>query len=76
MLFRSELLRTAINGWNKQLLTVYAMQILLEGQINEKQRLRIWLIATLMPDVFCAALFCWVSITCEQEKGRLETAFL
>lgn len=71
-----ELLRTAINGWNKQLLTVYAMQILLEGQINEKQRLRIWLIATLMPDVFCAALFCWVSITCEQEKGRLETAFL
>ena len=29
-----------------------------------------------MPDVFCAALFCWVSITFEQEKGRIGTAFL
>lgn len=71
-----ELLRTAIKGWDKKLLTVYAMQIMLEGQVSEQQRLRIWLIATLMPDVFCAALFCWVSITCEQEKGRLGAAFL
>ena len=71
-----ELLKTAITGWDKRLLTVYAMQILLEGRISEQQRLRIWLIATLMPDVFCAALFCWVSITFEQEKGRSGTAFL
>ena len=71
-----ELLKTAINGWDKQILTVYAMQILLEEQITEQQRLRIWLIATLMPEVFCAALFCWVSIICEQEKGRLETSFM
>lgn len=71
-----ELLKTAITGWDKRLLTVYAMQILLEGRISEQQRLRIWLIATLMPDVFCAALFCWVSITFEQEKGRIGTAFL
>lgn len=70
-----ELLKTAINGWDKQILAVYAMQILLEEQITEQQRLRIWLIATLMPEVFCAALFCWVSIICEQEKGRLETSF-
>lgn len=71
-----ELLKTAIKGWDKKLLTVYAMQIMLEGQIREQQRLRIWLIATLMPDVFCAALFCWAAVTCEQEKGRSGTTFL
>lgn len=53
-----DLLKTAVNGWDKTQLMLYAMQILLMDKINQSQKARLWLISILMPNVFCASLYC------------------
>lgn len=54
-----ELMKTAVSGLDKKALTVYAAQILMHAEISHSHMLRLWIIAALMPDVFCAAMFCY-----------------
>lgn len=54
-----ELMKTAVSGLEKKALTVYAAQILMHAEISHAHMLRLWIIAALMPEVFCAALFCY-----------------
>lgn len=54
-----ELMRTALTGLDKKALTVYAAQILMHSEINHAHMLRLWIIAALMPEVFCGAMFCY-----------------
>lgn len=54
-----EFLTKKLTGWNKKLLTLYGMQLLLNEKLNVQQKNRLWKIADLAPDVFCASIFCW-----------------
>ncbi len=53
-----DLLKTVIKSWDKKLVTGFCLQLLLEEKLEPTQKRRIWLIAALMPEAFCAALFC------------------
>lgn len=61
-----ELMKTAVSGLEKKALTVYAAQILMHTEISRAHMLRLWIIAALMPEVFCAAMFCYAYL---QIKG-------
>lgn len=53
-----DLLRTLVKNWDKKLILGFTMQLLMEERLEQAQKRRLWLVASLMPDVFCAALFC------------------
>ncbi len=53
-----DLLKTIIKRWDKQLITGFCLQLLLEEKLQQSQKRRLWLVASLMPEAFCAALFC------------------
>lgn len=54
-----ELMKTAVYGLDKKALMIYASQILMHAEISHAHMLRLWIIAALMPEVFCAAMFCY-----------------
>lgn len=62
-----ELMRTAISGLDKKALTVYAAQILMHSEISHAHMLRLWIIAALMPEVFCGAMFCYAYLKIKSE---------
>lgn len=53
-----DLLKTAIKRWDKKLITGFCLQLLLEEKLEQPQKRRLWLVASLIPEAFCAALFC------------------
>ena len=53
-----DLLKTVLKSWDKKLITGFCLQLLLEEKLGLPQKHRLWLVATLMPEAFCAALFC------------------
>lgn len=53
-----DLLKTVIKSWDKKLITGFCLQLLLEERLGLSQKRRLWLVASLMPEAFCAALFC------------------
>jgi len=56
--FSLDLLKTLIKSWDKKLIAGFCMQLFLEEKLELIQKKRLWVVASLMPDVFCAALFC------------------
>lgn len=60
--FSLDLLLTIIKSWDKKLITGFCLQLFLEEKLELVQKRRLWVIASLMPDVFCAALFCCSAI--------------
>ena len=57
-----EFLKSIVTNWDKKLLTGFCLQLLLEEKPDQAQKRRLWLIASLIPDTFCAALFCCSAI--------------
>lgn len=57
-----DLLKTIVKNWDKKLILGFSLQLLLEDELSQAQKRRLWLVASLMPDVFCAALFCCSAI--------------
>lgn len=53
-----DLLKTVLKSWDKKLITGFCLQLLLEDKLGLSQKRRLWLVAALMPEAFCAALFC------------------
>lgn len=53
-----DLLKTVMKRWDKKLITGFCLQLLLEEKLEQPQKRRLWLVASLMPEAFCAALFC------------------
>lgn len=53
-----DLLRTVIKHWDKKMITGFCLQLLLEENLEQQQKRRLWLVASLIPEAFCAALFC------------------
>lgn len=62
-----ELMKAAVSGLDKKALTVYAAQILMHSEINHAHMLRLWIIAALMPEVFCASMFCYAYLKIKGE---------
>ena len=60
-------MKTAVYGLDKKALTVYAAQILMHTEISHAHMLRLWIIAALMPDVFCASMFCYAYLKIKSE---------
>ena len=48
----------------------YTLKILLGDRIEYSDKRRLWLIADIMPQVFCAALYCCASILNAKEHGK------
>ncbi len=57
-----DLLKTIVKNWDKKLILGFSLQLLLEDELTQAQKRRLWLVASVMPDVFCAALFCCSAI--------------
>ncbi|NLX92663.1 MAG: patatin-like phospholipase family protein [Clostridiales bacterium] len=53
-----DLLKTVLKSWDKKLITGFCLQLLLEDKLGLSQKRRLWLVAALMPEAFCAAIFC------------------
>lgn len=53
-----KLVRTALDTFNTKTLAFYTTHILLNETIEASHKLRLWLIAALMPTSFCMGLFC------------------
>ncbi len=60
--FSLDLLFTIKKSWDKKLIIGFCLQLFLEEKLELVQKRRLWVIASLMPDVFCAALFCCSAI--------------
>ncbi|MEI6579269.1 MAG: patatin-like phospholipase family protein [Eubacteriales bacterium] len=57
-----DLLKTILKNWDKKLILGFSLQLMLEDKLEQAQKRRLWLVAALMPDVFCSALFCCSAI--------------
>ncbi len=60
-----DLFKSIIDVKDKRLLTCYAMRLLAMDNLAQKERRRLWLISSLSPESFCAALFCNAVLTVE-----------
>lgn len=52
-----DLMRAAIAGIDKKALSVYASQLMMKSEIGRPQMIRLQIIASFMPEVFCSAMF-------------------
>lgn len=57
-----DLFKSILKNWDKKLLVGFCLQLLLEDTLEYTQRRRLWLVAALMPEIVCAALFCSAAI--------------
>ena len=65
-----DLLKMVANNFDKKFLLAYTLKILLGDRIEYSDKRRLWLIADIMPQVFCAALYCCASILNAKEHGK------
>ena len=65
-----DLLKMVANNFDKKFLLAYTLKILLGDRIEYSDKRRLWLIADIMPQAFCAALYCCASILNAKEHGK------
>lgn len=71
-----ELFKTVMRNWDKKLLLGFCLQLLLEEDLEVSQKRRLWVVSALMPDVFCAALFCCAAILCNDDGEVIKDTIL
>lgn len=57
-----DLIKIVANNFDKKFLLAYTLKMLLSQRIEYDDKKRLWLIADIMPQIFCAALYCCASI--------------
>lgn len=57
-----DLIKIVANNFDKKFLLAYTLKLLLNKQMEYDDKKRLWLIADIMPQTFCAALYCCASI--------------
>ena len=65
-----DLLKMVANNLDKKFLLAYTLKILLGDSIEYADKRRLWLVGDIMPQVFCAALYCCASILNAKNNGK------
>ncbi len=64
-----DLLKMVIDNLDKKFITAYCLKMMLKESLSFAEKRRLWVIADIVPQTFCAALFCFASIANERSKG-------
>ena len=63
-----DLLKLVLDNFDKKFLLAYCLKLMLKNFLNPAEKRRLWAVADITPQTFCAALFCYASIM--NEKGK------
>ncbi len=64
-----DLIKLVIDNFDKKFLLAYCLKIMLKAAMTPAEKRRLWVVADITPQTFCAALFCCASVMNEQSKG-------